>query len=66
MKRLACLLALLLAGCATNGVKMTEEDAARCKDRGCTAWTEDELMRLAERFFIEGYKSGAKSEGRSL
>lgn len=37
---------VLLLGCA-SGVRMTDEEAIACRDAGCTAWTDAELLRLA-------------------
>lgn len=56
----AALCALLLAGCATtrDGIKMSEEEAAACKAQGCTAWTEAELMELAQKIFRLGVQAG--------
>jgi hypothetical protein len=53
-------LLLLLSGCAT-GIEMTKEEAEVCKARGCSVWTETELLKLARKFYNEGYKDGYKS-----
>lgn len=65
MRAILILLLSVLAGCA-SGVKMTDEDSARCKAEGCTAWTESELGQLAQKFFRDGYLRGAQSSGSRL
>ena len=62
MKTLLTLIAvLLLAGCATTGIEMTEDEAAACKVEGCSVWTVRELEGFARRFWGEGYRAGVKS-----
>jgi uncharacterized protein YceK len=65
MKAALIALALLLAGCAT-GVKMTDEEAAACKEQGCTVWTDAELQGLALEAMRQGYIRGAQSRGKPL
>lgn len=60
MKTLAAILALLLAGCAT-GVKMSEAEAARCRENGCTAWTAAEIRALSILMFREGFTRGERA-----
>lgn len=55
------LCALLLSGCATTGIEMTDDEAAVCKVEGCSVWTVRELEGFARRFWGEGYRAGVKS-----
>ena len=58
----ALLLALLLSGCASlPGVEATADERAACKAETCSVWTEHELIKLARKFFNEGYQAGKGS-----
>jgi hypothetical protein len=48
---------LLLTGCA-SGVRMTDEEAIACRDLGCTAWTDAELLQLVNKAGSVGYRKG--------
>lgn len=62
MKTLALLLLATIAGCASiPGVQMTEDERRVCAERGCTVWTDAELHKLAEHFFLKGYQAGKKA-----
>jgi hypothetical protein len=65
----AALLALLLAGCA-SGVRMSDAQRIECRNEGCVAVTERQVIRLVERAIVEGYKHGwrdaNKQAGREL
>lgn len=43
-----------------DGVKMSAEEAIACKEQGCSVWTEEELMALARKSFLEGEQAGSK------
>ena len=48
---------MLLFGCA-SGVRMTDEEAVACRDAGCTAWTDAELLQLVNKAGAAGYRKG--------
>ena len=62
MKRIALIVCLLLAGCASmEGVKADPEELEACKQHGCSVWTEYELMELIRQIYKKGYDAGVKS-----
>lgn len=48
---------VLCSGCA-SGVRMTDEEVIACRDAGCTAWTDAELLRLVNKAGADGYRKG--------
>jgi hypothetical protein len=68
MKLLSAFALTLLVGCASlpDGVRMTEEERAACREKGCSVWTEQELQGLAMQFFRQGFARGAQANGRAL
>ena len=58
---------LSIASCASLdrsadlGIKMTPEEAANCKQFGCSAWTEEELAALIKIIYTKGYAAGRGS-----
>jgi hypothetical protein len=69
MKLLALCAAALLCSCA-NGVVMTDAETKACRDVGCAALTEAELLRFMGKAFKDGYETGwkdfARQSGRSI
>jgi uncharacterized protein YceK len=56
------LIALILSGCASiKGVEITDDERKACEQVTCSVWTEQELTRLARKFFSDGYKAGKAS-----
>lgn len=61
------ILASLLAGCASMpGVTVSTEEQTACKAQTCTVWTPGELIRLARKFYNDGYKDATQSGAKSL
>lgn len=48
---------VLLFGCA-SGVRMTDEETIACRNDGCTAWTDAELLQLVNKAATAGYRKG--------
>ena len=48
---------VLCAGCA-SGVRMTDEESIACRNNGCTAWTDAELLQLVNKAGSAGYRKG--------
>lgn len=62
MKRYLVLVALVLSGCGTiEGVRISEAEREKCKEEGCTVWTDSDLQRLMKNIFSIGYQKGAAS-----
>jgi len=62
--KLALLVAILLAGCATNinGVLITDEEREACAAlQDCTVWSKEQLQGLATHFYRAGLVQGSKA-----
>lgn len=68
MKRMVSIVLLVLAsGCATtNGIEMTEAEAAACKRETCSVWTLNELRALIAKVFRDGWDAAAKQSGKPI
>jgi uncharacterized protein YceK len=56
---------ILLSGCASiEGVNATKGERRACAAETCSVWTDRELRALIQRALEEGYKAGAKPNGR--
>jgi uncharacterized protein YceK len=65
MKAILLCLAIPLSGCATlEGVTATDDERRACAAETCSVWTDRELRALIQRALEEGYKAGAKPNGR--
>ena len=56
---------LVLAGCAT-GVTMSDAEVISCRNEGCAAFTENELLTIMGRAYKDGYLSGWKDAGKQM
>ena len=64
---LLILLVVTLAGCASMpGVTVSPDEKAACEAQTCTVWTPAELVRLARKFYSDGYQSAIKNGAKSL
>ena len=60
-------IALLLTGCASiKGLEITDDERKACAVQSCTAWTEEQLARVARHFYLDGYKTAQQSGAKSL
>lgn len=61
------LLGVLLTGCATtNGLQVSDEDAAECAAVGCTPWSERQIEGLAKHFYGLGVRAGIQRQKGSI
>lgn len=65
----ALVLVLCLSGCA-NGVVMTDKQVIACRNVGCAALTESDLLKFMGGAYKQGYEKGwidsNRQGGRSL
>jgi uncharacterized protein YceK len=67
MKTILICVVILLSGCATiEGVNVTKAERRACAAETCSVWTDRELRVLIQRAMEEGYKAGAKPNGRGV
>ena len=64
MKTLALMVVILvLSGCATKGVEMSDDERKACEIEGCTVWTRAELEALVAEAMRRGFAAGQKQKG---
>jgi len=67
MKTILICVVILLSGCATmEGVNATKDERRACAAETCSVWTDRELRVLIQRAMEQGYKAGAKPDGRGV
>ena len=66
MKLLAylCVAASLCASCATGIAPLSDEEAIACRNEGCAAFTEAEILGILGRAYKDGYIKGWTDFGR--